>query len=1125
MLGSFLSTLVLLVAVDPQGPAPLRFSFDGPVTNDAKLGLTTQGVEPQNFSAGNLVDPAKKKSSLVNRASGQFDGTTSLLRLERTAASVAAFATGDFTWEGFFFSPAANVVSTEKSLSDRFITQFRDDKSNSSRLTVGLVRNKPTSPVMLSISLVGDTGRHLGKREVLPDVWHHFAVVYTAPKQPLEVVAMGEKGPRNVGGKIAWYLDYEKCGEVTFDGKSPATTFEPLGTSPVYIGGRKLQDGKVDRGFAGLLDELRIWPRALKVDEFQRTVQHDVARLVKTEFIYPLAEPVDWKKLAARPATESLDQETLGAVGTPQPFSLGGFADPKRGAWGVRSSREFALKPGRYRLLVRTAGDALLEVDGRPLVDARVPTDHPLGPLPASLRDYAAEFQADGKPHTFRLTSVVRYTATDKAPQIADTQPGEAAPAAATASAPPAEDVIVGYAAIDPQTGATKHWRLLGPDVDLALDAFAWSASRGRTQSHWKTLDDTRRAAAIARGEEFWKQRHAWAASVAEKWKVEPPSLPMGSPKTSNPSLAVSRHEIDAHLAAKMQDLHVQPAATIDDVTFLRRATLDLNGRNPTIAEARAFAADTSADRRDKLVDRLLASPEWADAWVGYWQDLLAENPSILKPTLNNSGPFRRWIHDSFAANKPMDRFAVELILMQGDDEQGGTAGFALSSGNDLPMAMKGHVLAQAFLGVDMKCARCHDAPFAPVRQSDLFGLAAMLEEKPLSVPKGSTVVVPPGARQPNVTSSLKVGDRVVPEWPLAELIPPSAADEGTSLAALVDRPRARLASIIVSPSQPRFSDVLVNRVWQRFMGTGLVEPVDGWLERSESSHPELLAYLSREFVRDGYDMKRLVRRIVTSDAYRRRVGERPPIDASQRTFAAQARRRMSAEQVVDSLFAAVGKPFHAEELNFDPNKTQGFLTLPAPERSWQFASLSNERDRPALALPVNQMILDVLTTFGWRETRPDPWTRTDAEPNPLQPLMMANSTVVNQVVRLTEDNLVTEWCVEDVTLDELVERMFLATLARKPTAVERKLVADVLADGYAERRTGKPKPPPVERIRAHVDWDKHLKGESSIELLAAEKQARAGDPPTVRLTDDFRRRVEDVLWSLVNSPEFVFVP
>jgi hypothetical protein len=440
-------------------------------------------------------------------------------------------------------------------------------------------------------------------------------------------------------------------------------------------------------------------------------------------------------------------------------------------------------------------------------------------------------------------------------------------------------------------------------------------------------------------------------------------------------------------------------------------------------------------------------------------------------------------------------------------------------------MAMKGHVLAQAFLGIDMKCARCHDSPTAPIEQGDLFALAAMLGESPLTVPKASTVVVPPGARQPAVTSALKAGDTIEPRWTLEELVPGAAAEQGVGLTDWVDRPRTRLAAIVTSPTSTRFSDVLVNRIWQRYFGLGLIEPVDHWTDREEASHPELLAYLSRQFVVDGYDAKKLVRLLVTSSAYAAATTDEAPIDASQRTFATQTRRRLSAEQVVDSLFTAVGKSTGAEELNFDPNGTQGFLILPAPQKGWQFASLSNERDRPALALPINQMILDVLTTFGWRETRIDPLTRRDAEVNPLQPLMMANSTIVNQAVRLTENSAVTAWCLEDATLDETIDRLFLATLSRLPSGGERKLVAGVLADSFAARRTGKPKPPPVEKIVAHVDWDKHLKGEASLELLEAEKQARAGDPPTVRLTEEFRTRVEDVLWSLLNSPEFVFVP
>lgn len=1108
---------LLLPAAEP-APAALpietknaptwRLSFDEPLRNDDALGLLYLSVESRPFAAGAVAESEKSKlPRRANRAAAEFDGTDSLLRLAPTPATAAAFTPDAFTWEGFFFHPSTNAVELDKAISDRFLTQFRDDKSGSTRIAVGLSRAKKPGPINLAVCLAGESTRKLGNREVTPDVWHHFAVVVTPP----ETTGPADKLEVTKAGLITFYLDYEKCGEVKLDGKTPATTLSPLGPSPLGIGGRNLANGKVDRGFGGLLDELRITPRALKVEEFQRTTQTSPDRLVRAEFLYPLSEPFDWQELRTRKPTETLDQETLGLVGVPEPFSPGGYADPRRGTWAVRTTQELKLSAGRYRVLVRTAADAVLELDGKPLLDARLPSDNPLGPSTPGARDYAAEFTASGKPQTLSLLGVVRFGEAAKRTNYADSAPAADSenPAGVTMVT---DEVIVGLAKLDAKTGAVGDWQLLGPAEATGLDPFAWRAARGRTQAHWGTLAKTRQAAALARGEEFWKARHAWAAQQVAKWKYAA-------------SVGTESDVIDALLATKMKELKVEPAPIIDDASFLRRVTLDLAGRNPTVAEAEAYFADASADKREKLVDRLLAAPEWADSWVGYWQDLLAENPSILKPTLNNSGPFRRWIHESFAANKPMDRFAAELILMQGDDGQGGTEGFAMSSGNDLPMAMKGHVLAQAFMGIDMKCARCHDAPYAPLEQADLFGLAAMLDEKPLVVPKASTVQVPLGARKPNVTSALKPGDKIEPQWPLEQLLPTAAADGDGSLAGLIDRPRARLAAIITSPTHSRFSDVLVNRAWQRYMGLGLIEPVDHWMETSEASHPELLAELSREFVRDGYDMKRLVRKIVTSQAYQRAVGPRQPVDASQRTFASQTRRRMSAEQVVDSLFSAVGKRMHAEELNFDPNGTQGFLTLPAPEKAWQFASLSNERDRPALALPVNQMILDVLQTFGWRETRPDPWTRTDAEPNPLQPLMMANSQIINQIVRLTEESVVTEWCLEDITAEALTTRLFLATVSRRPNPSELKLVSQVLSEGFAKRKTGAPKPPPVKRIVAHVDWDKHLKGEASVELMAAEKQAREGDPVTVRLTPDFRRAVEDVLWSLVNSPEFVFVP
>ncbi|MFO0865433.1 MAG: DUF1549 domain-containing protein [Gemmataceae bacterium] len=120
-----------------------------------------------------------------------------------------------------------------------------------------------------------------------------------------------------------------------------------------------------------------------------------------------------------------------------------------------------------------------------------------------------------------------------------------------------------------------------------------------------------------------------------------------------------------------------------DDLAFLRRVTLDVVGVVPTAEEAKAFLAATDPNKRAKLIDRLLADPRWADHWMGYWQDVLAENPNILNPTLNNTGPFRWWLHESFLDNKPMDLFVIELLRMRGSERFGGPAGFAVASQND----------------------------------------------------------------------------------------------------------------------------------------------------------------------------------------------------------------------------------------------------------------------------------------------------------------------------------------------------------------------------------------------------------------------------------------------------------
>jgi Protein of unknown function (DUF1553)/Protein of unknown function (DUF1549) len=562
-----------------------------------------------------------------------------------------------------------------------------------------------------------------------------------------------------------------------------------------------------------------------------------------------------------------------------------------------------------------------------------------------------------------------------------------------------------------------------------------------------------------------------------------------------------------------------------DDLAFLRRVTLDTIGLIPTEPEARAFLADTRPDKRARVIDLLLADPGWADHWTSYWQDVLAENPNILNPTLNNTGPFRWWIYESLLDNKPVDLFVQELVRMRGSLNLGGPAGFAMASENDVPTAEKGVIVAAAFLGVQMKCARCHDSPTHRSTQEELFQLAAMLGQKPITVPESSSVPLDKLhslGRKPLINVTLRPGTKVEPAWPFPEFA--AAASDLPAEAT----PRDRLAALIVAPENERFAQVIANRVWKRLMGRGLVEPVDDW-EKGETTHPELLRYLGRALVRGGYDLKHLVRLILNSDAYQRAAD--PDLSDPDPLFAAPARRRLAAEQIVDSLFRATGKAFETEEVNLDLDGRRfmsNSISLGVPRRAWQLAATSNERDRPSLSLPRVQAVVDVLEAFGWRPSRQDALTVRETAPNLIQPAVLANGTMGVWLTRLSDDHGVTRLALEDQPLEALVDRLFMQVLTRLPAPEERAGLVAYLHEDYFGRVV-EPSPslsdPGKRRPPRYVSWSNHLIEEASVIKAERESEARRGAPPTGRLIPSWRSRLEDALWTILNSPEFLFTP
>jgi hypothetical protein len=570
----------------------------------------------------------------------------------------------------------------------------------------------------------------------------------------------------------------------------------------------------------------------------------------------------------------------------------------------------------------------------------------------------------------------------------------------------------------------------------------------------------------------------------------------------------------------------------LSDAEFLRKLSLDTIGLLPTEEELRIFIGDTRGNKREAAIDQKLADPRWADHWMPYWQDVLAENPTLINASLNSTGPFRWFLYEALRDGKGVDRWVSELILLRGNPHTGGSAGFAIAGENDAPYATKAQILSSAFLGVELQCARCHDSPYHSTTQRDLFSLAAMLERKGGVVPKSSRVPAAFFERQQRVAlikATLKPDESVGPTWPFNEISEPLSDVELGRWIGNRDS-REELALLFTKPENERFAEVLVNRVWRRLIGVGLVEPPSDW-EGHQPSHPQLLKWLAWEFVANGYDIKHIERLILNSNLYQRT--SRPRIvgeDAANRLFTAPTERRMSAEQVVDAMYQTAGKEMDVEELTFDPDGRRAAdnrISLGFAQRAWMFPSLSNERDRPSLNLPKARAVLTVMEAFGWNGSRQSPRTDREVDPNVLQPGVLANSIASSWLTRASQGSGLAELAVHAKSPKELVDSLYLRYLSRLPTSEEAEPLVATLRDGFNERIVPLEKRSAVKSLEPLmvVSWSNHLVPEATTIMMELERRAQLGPPADPSLQSSWREAYEDVAWTLLNSSEFVWLP
>jgi hypothetical protein len=584
--------------------------------------------------------------------------------------------------------------------------------------------------------------------------------------------------------------------------------------------------------------------------------------------------------------------------------------------------------------------------------------------------------------------------------------------------------------------------------------------------------------------------------------------------------------------AAPVAKTEIQMARLVSDRAFLRRVYFDTVGVPPIPQEAAAFLESPHADKRERLIDQLLADDRLADHWISLWLDLLAENPTLLNASLNSTGPFRWFLYDALRDHKPLDRMVTELILMRGNPHEGGSAGFALAAENDSPFAAKGHIVASAFLGIELQCARCHDSPYHSTTQRDLYSLAAMFSRKSVTVPQTSRVpsaFFETKARESLIRVTLKPDEPVAAKWPFAKVTGVSDSDDVDRLMHKPTDTRERLAALITAPENRRFPQVVVNRIWRQLIGASFVEPTHDWEGRAVS-HPALLDWLAHQLVLHGYDFRHLLRLILTSQTYQREaVGQNLAATAARRFFNAPEPRRLTAEQVVDALHTVTGNLMDVEELTFVHDGRRPMskrLTLGRPTRAWMFASLNNERDRPSLSLPKARAVVDVLQAFGWNGSRQMPIHHRDLEANVLQPGVLANSTLSITLTRAAYGRTLARLAKEASSPEALVDSLFIRVLTREPTADERTSFTAALAEGFDSRlvpptEVTLPERPPALPL---VTWFNHLRPEATTIQKELERRVLAGPPSDPYLRPAWRAVYEDVVWSLINHREFVWL-
>ncbi len=338
---------------------------------------------------------------------------------------------------------------------------------------------------------------------------------------------------------------------------------------------------------------------------------------------------------------------------------------------------------------------------------------------------------------------------------------------------------------------------------------------------------------------------------------------------------------LDSYLANKKKSI----PANSDDSAFVRRAYLDVVGLLPTPEDLKQFSKSKSDDKRKELIDALLADEvAYADHWLTFWNDLLRNDYTGTGFITGGRKQITTWLYAALRENKPYDQFVKELI-----DAKGDSAGFIngikwrgnVSAGQTVHMQFSQNV-SQVFLGINMKCASCHDSFIDRWTLEEAYNLASIYADKPLEL-----------TRCDKPTGKMAQAKWIFPE--IGDVDPKASKSERLK----------QLAALMTHPENGRFTRTIVNRIWARLMGRGIVHPVDAM--HTKPWNEDLLDYLAVRFAEDGYDLRKFIGFVMTSQAYQSKTVSLPKEPGEDYVYTGPVPKRMTAEQFMDSIWQVTG--------------------------------------------------------------------------------------------------------------------------------------------------------------------------------------------------------------------------